>query len=113
MKLRPIVDGIGLYDSQESRAFLYLLRHDPLAVVGGTLIGAATIFCLHVLLKLERAGDRSYLNGISLPGSIMFTIPRAYMKHARLGRWSRWPLYLVWLCGGLGTILLVIGLIRL
>src|SRR6202011_151470 len=65
-----IAKAIAFYESEESRAFLYMITHDPFAVIGLFLIGASAVLFFHVLLSLERAGDKSYREGISLPVSI-------------------------------------------
>lgn len=92
---------------------VYVLAHNPLAALGFLLIGASGVLFCHVLLKLERAGDKTYRQGLYLPVAVWFSLPRAYLRHARLGHWSAWPLYLAWLCAGSGLVALVIGLLRL
>jgi hypothetical protein len=108
-----IAQAIAFHESEESRAFLYMITHDPLAVIGWFLIGASGVLFSHVLLSLERAGDKSYRKGISLPGSIIFTLPTAYLKRVRADHWSPWPLYLAWAFLILGVGGLVVGLFRL
>jgi hypothetical protein len=91
----------------------YVLRQAPFLVAGLLLIGASATFSLHLLLKLERAGDNSYKKGITLPGSMWFTLPREYLRHARLDGWSVWPLRMTWVCLLVGITCLVFGLFQL
>jgi hypothetical protein len=99
--------------SEERCAIVYLLAHDPLAVIGFLLIGASGVLFGHVLLKLEAAEDKTYRQGLYLAMALWFSLPCGYLRHARLGHRSAWPLFLAWLCAGSGLVALVIGLLRL
>jgi hypothetical protein len=91
----------------------YVLRKAPFLVAGLLLIVASSVFSFHMLLRLERAGDRSYREGISLTGSIWFTLPRTYRKHVRSDSWSMWPLRMTWVCLLVGFASLAYGLFQL
>jgi MFS superfamily sulfate permease-like transporter len=95
------------------QATIYVLKRAPLLVAGLLLIGAAGAFSFHLLLRLERAGDKSYREGVSFPTSIWFTIPRTYRRHVNADGWSMWPLDMTWLCLMVGIVCLAFGLFRL
>src|SRR5450755_4394532 len=82
--------------AQDWQATVYVLRRAPFLVAGLLLLGGAGAFSFHLLLELERAGDKSYREGISFPSSMWFNVPRAYRKHVHLDGWPMWPLGMSW-----------------
>ena len=95
------------------RAIVYMLSRAPFLIMGLLLIGASGAFSFHLLLKLERAGDKSYREGIYLPGSMWLTIPRVYRRHVQKDAWPMWPLHMTWLCLLIGVAFVVFGLFQL
>jgi hypothetical protein len=58
MSFRLILRAVALYE-RESRAFLYIVRHDPFAIIGFLLIGASGALWFRVYLRLERVGEKA------------------------------------------------------
>jgi hypothetical protein len=88
----------------------YALRKAPCLVVGLLVIGMSSAFSIDMLLRLERAGDKSYRAG---PTSMWFNLPRTYLGHVQSDGWSRWPLVMTWVCLVVGIASLVVGLFQL
>ncbi len=109
MSFGSVSGAIALYESEESRAVLYMIRHDPLAIIGLLLIGASGILRFRMYSKLESLGVK-VPRTISLPLTYHFWLSQTYLLHARAGSWSPWPAYLMWLCLAAGILLLVLGL---
>jgi hypothetical protein len=108
MSLRLIPRAVAFYES-ESRAFLYIIGHDPLAIIGFLLIGASGALWFRVYSRLEKAGERAPRD-ISLPLTYHVWLSRTYLRLARAGHWSPLPALLMWLCAALGLLALVLGL---
>ena len=87
---------------------LYVVRHDPLPVLGFVLIGAGSVMWWHLHLAMVRAGYKTRMfqqlpNDIGLPGRYL----KVGMRHG----WSAWPAWLVWPCLLFGTVFLIAGLV--
>lgn len=84
----------------------YVLRNDPLPVLGFVLIGAASVFFFHIQSVMAKAGHKvhffSAFQDIGLPGE--------YLKLRSREGWSAWPAYLVSPCSIAGALLLFVGL---
>jgi hypothetical protein len=96
------------------KMFLFMVRHDPVVVVGLALIGTASALFFHAAVKLSRVGFRSSV--IFKPPLILTSnwgIPTQYLKLCRTHGWSPWPVYCLWPCLVVGIVCLVFGLFRL
>lgn len=98
---------------EQIRTIVYFTRHDPAAVIGLLLIGGAGVLFAHIFLNMVRIGYKlpNTFFGIK---NLVWTLPAAYLRmcsHEK--QWSPWPAYLIWPCGIVGIVLLVIGLFRL
>ena len=82
----------------DSQSLVYVSTHHPLVVLGLLLMGASAAFSFHLLLRLEKAGDKSYREGISFTSSMWYTLPRNYRRRARLDGWPVWPVHMPWVC---------------
>jgi hypothetical protein len=109
--LLPSIRNVKMRDVDENlRMFVYMVRHNPLVVVGLGLIGVAGALWFHALLQLERVG---------LGSSAVFKfggnwgIPVEYLKVRRNFGWPAWPAYFLWPCFVVGVVCLVVGVFRL
>jgi hypothetical protein len=92
---------------------VWVIRHDPMPVLGFTLMGASAVLSFHLHRKLQAAGERNLNQLITIPNTALWTLPRAYLKARSRHGWSAWPAYAVWACVVSGLMLLVAGLARL
>jgi hypothetical protein len=99
------------YDSGGVRTYLSLLQHDPLPVIGFLLIAASSVFWFRVLSKVQRTAEKA--PGYEFPFSFQLWLSRTYLQKARLGSWSPWPAYLMWLSLASGVAALIAGLLLL
>lgn len=91
------------------REIAWMVRHDPLAVIGLCLIGLGGVLAVHILLKLNRAkmfGVRDWRadSGMKLPSH--------YLRVCKQQGWSPWPAYFVWPSYILGAVLLIFGMLQ-
>jgi hypothetical protein len=86
----------------------YALRKAPCLVAGLLLIGMSGAFSFEMLLRLERAGDKSYRIR-----PMWFNLPRTYLGRVQSDGWSAWPLRMTWVCLLVGVASLVVGLFQL
>lgn len=93
----------------ESEAVLYTIWHDPLVVIGLLVIGCSAVLWFRVFSRLQKVGIQTP-RSISLPLTFHTWLTREYLRQARVGRWSPWPAYLMWLCPAAGFFLVVLGL---
>jgi|KBSMisStaDraftv2_1062788.scaffolds.fasta_scaffold378577_2 hypothetical protein len=107
MSFRLILRAVALYE-RESRAFLYIVRHDPFAIIGFLLIGASGALWFRVYLRLERVGEKAP-RSTSLPLAYHVWLSQTYLRLARAGRWSPWPAYLMWWCAASGAAILMLS----
>ena len=90
----------------------YVLTKAPSLVIGLLLIGASGAVSFYLLLKLERAGDKSYREGILFPNSMWYKLWGSYRRRAAIDGWPVWPLHMPWISLLLGIVCVVIGLSR-
>jgi hypothetical protein len=90
----------------------WVIRHDPMPVVGFLLVGAAAVLSFHLQRKPQAAGERNLNQLIAIPNTTLWTLPRAYLEARSRHGWSAWPAYAVWGCIASGLALLVAGLAR-
>jgi hypothetical protein len=90
-----------------SSATLELLKHDPSAVIGFTLLGAASVPLFHMHSKLEKFGVSNF-------GSApQWQNPTHYVSDARCHGWSVRPAYFFWISLVAGTAFLAYGMFHL
>lgn len=89
---------------------LYMVRHDPLAIVGFLLLGASAVLFVHIQFKMRQVGYKTY-PPFARPYD--WTLPLEYLRIRSKHGWSPWPAYLAWPCLGIGILVLVLGLFRL
>ena len=88
-----------------------MARHDPAAIVGILLLGAAGFLFVHVELKMLRARHE---NSKTLLGRwTRWDVLSKYLKVRAEHGWSPWPVYMTAPCFVLGFARLVYGLIHL
>jgi hypothetical protein len=88
---------------------VYMVRHDPMVVLGIVLIGVAGALWFHLLLQLERVGLGSYAI-FKFGGN--WGIPAEYLKVRKKFGWPVLPVYFLWSCWVAGVVCLVVGLFR-
>ena len=93
---------------------IYMVWHDPAAVVGFLLIGIFAVLFIHLQLKMIKAGYKTSYNFIGKPfAAVGWDTPARYLKVCANHGWSPWPAYLLAPCLLLGIAALVFGLFRL
>jgi hypothetical protein len=103
-----------LFMQNEIQALSYMVQHDPAVVAGFLLIGASSVFYIHVQLKMVRAGYKTSFDVLKGPLSAKgLETPTRYLKVRAKEGWSPWPIYLFLPCMLAGIGLLVFGLVRL
>lgn len=90
----------------------WVLRQQPVPVLGFILIGASAVLAFHLHRKLQGVGEKNLNHLITIPNTAFWTLPRAYLRVRSTYGWSTWPAYAVWFCMLLGIVLLVAGLPR-
>jgi len=88
-----------------------MARHDPAAIVGILLLGAAGFLFVHVDLKMLRAGHE--ISKTLLGRWNRWDVLSKYLKVRAEHGWSPWPVYMTAPCFVLGFARLVYGLIHL
>ncbi len=91
----------------EWHVIAYVVRHDPLPVLGFALIGVGSVMWWHLQLVMTRAGYKTRMFQ-QFPNDI--GLPVQYLKVRSGHGWSPWPAYLIWPCLVLGILFLVGGL---
>ena len=89
----------------------YMVGHDPLAVLGFSLLGTSSILFFHIQLKMRSIGYKIY--PLFVQPYKLWEIPAKYLKICAKHRWSAWPVYLLWPSLILGIATLIVGLFRL
>ena len=91
------------------RAIEYMLRNDPLPVLGFIFFFIGGVFALHITLTLNRAKLFGFRDWRSSAGVYMSS---RYLRVAKEKGWAKWPAYAAWLCYLFGALLLLVGLFR-
>lgn len=81
------------------------------SALGFLLVGASGVLAYHIFTKLRVAGDRSH-SSYSLPITLLWVLPQAYLRLRREQNWSPWPAYMMLITMISGLILFVVGLTR-
>ncbi|MGH9688644.1 MAG: hypothetical protein ACRD5K_16290 [Candidatus Acidiferrales bacterium] len=85
---------------------VYVMRHDPLPVLGFLFLGASAVLFFHIQSAMAKAGHKVHFQGFILD----IGLPGEYLKTRTRHGWAAWPAYVVWPCLILGILLLIGGL---
>jgi hypothetical protein len=88
------------------RTISYVIRHDPLSVLGFVFLGAFAVLFFRIQSAMAKAGHKVHFQGFILDSSI----PGEYLKARTRYGWAAWPAYVVWPCLLAGILLLAGGL---
>jgi hypothetical protein len=86
-----------------------MARHDPLAIVGLSLICTFSVLFVHIQFKMREGYRTCPL--VLRPGD--WGLPAEYLRIRKRRGWSEWPVYLMWPCLISGMVLLIVGVSRL
>lgn len=84
-----------------------MTQHDPLAVLGFSLIAAFSVLFIHIQFKMREIGYKTYPL-FARPWD--WGLPNQYLKVRAKYNWSPWPVYLMWPCLIAGIVALILGL---
>jgi hypothetical protein len=93
---------------ENANTVLYIVRHNPLLLLGLGLVAVFLLLLAYIKFKLK---DSEYGTAPLFFHPRDWELPTDYLKVQSKHGWSPWPAYLIWPCLAAGVVSLLVGLL--